>query len=257
MGASGIMSGIVIRGKTENISYSGTQFDELDNIGHCHLCVRTNTGTEGIKKYALTTTPLNDKYKALKMRMPNEASGKEAHIAQRYVGSRTVSVSTIYTSTQSSQYTSEKTLTTGSCTRIGTKTLTRSASQPLIYYGSLLKSTKEQERPGPTISSMNFAAEANNGSFIKAASSSTTFLTKVFGEAFVVGGPYSYTSSFKDVYTVTRVASSKVSSYTQTYASNVASSSATQTATSSRTSEYTSSTSALSTEIFTSHNVDI
>lgn len=256
MGASG-MSGLVIRDKNgENISYFGTQFEGLEDMGSLHLCVRTGSGAEDVVKYALTSKPLNDKYKALRMQISDGASGKEAYIAQRYVDSRTVSVSTSCTSSRSSQYTSTKTLTTGSYTRVGTKTLTRSASQPLTYYGSLLKSTKEQERPGPTTSKTTLAT-AKNGSFIKNASSSTNFLTSVIGEATVVGGPYDYTSSFKDVYTVTRVASSKVSSYTQTYASNVASSSATQTATASRSSEYTSSTSVSSTESFTSHNVDL
>ena len=100
------MSGLVIRDKNgENISYSGTQFEGLEDLGSRHLCVRTGSGEGDVVKYALTSKPLNDKYKALRMRIPDGASGKEAYIAQRYVESRTVSVSTSCTSSRSSQYT--------------------------------------------------------------------------------------------------------------------------------------------------------
>ena len=89
------MSGLVIRDKNgENISYTGTQFEGLEELGSRHLCVRTGSGAEDVVKYALTSKPLNDKYKALRMRISDGASGKEAYIAQRYVESRTVSVLT-------------------------------------------------------------------------------------------------------------------------------------------------------------------
>ena len=39
------MSGLVIRDKNgENISYSGTQFEGLEDLGSRHLCVRTGSG---------------------------------------------------------------------------------------------------------------------------------------------------------------------------------------------------------------------
>ena len=51
MGASG-MSGLVIRDKNgENISYFGTQFEGLEDMGSRHLCVRTGSGAEGVVKY--------------------------------------------------------------------------------------------------------------------------------------------------------------------------------------------------------------
>lgn len=152
------MSGLVIRDKNgEKLSYSGTQFEGLEDMGSRHLCVRTGSGAEDVVKYALTSKPLNDKYKALRMRIPDGASGKEAYIAQRYVESRTVSVSTSYTSSRSSQYISTKTLTTGSYTRVGTRTATRSMSQNPVYYfrGPALSSFYGSIRPVSTDAQIN------------------------------------------------------------------------------------------------------
>lgn len=131
------MSGLVIRDKNgENISYSGTQFEGLEDLGSRHLCVRTGSGAGDVVKYALTSKPLNDKYKALRMRIADGASGKEAYIAQRYVESRTVSVSTSCTSSRSSQYTTIETLTSASSSRSSTTNTTRSVTQSPVYYGS-------------------------------------------------------------------------------------------------------------------------
>lgn len=131
------MSGLVIRDKNgENISYSGSRFEGMEGLGGHHLCVRTGSGTGDVKKYALTSTPLDDKYKALRMRISDGASGKEAYIAQRYVESRTVSVSTSYTSSRSSQYTTIETLTSASSSKSITTNATRTMTQSPIYYGS-------------------------------------------------------------------------------------------------------------------------
>lgn len=251
------MSGIVIRGKTENISYSGTQFDELDNIGHCHLCVRTNTGTEGIKKYALTTTPLNDKYKALKMQIPNEASGKEACVAQRYVDSRIVSVSNNYTSTQSSQYTVVETHTTASSSKTITQTASKSITQKPVYYGAMITKSDAQVRDYTTSYTVAWDNWFENGKYMLR-SSGTSYFTSTYVAC--TATIYEYRNknvTQHNVYSVTRTVSSTTTRHTSTITNTSASSSSTRTATASRTSEYTSSTSASSTETFTSHNVDI
>ena len=302
------MSGLVIRDKNgENISYFGTQFEGLEDMGSRHLCVRTGSGAEGVVKYALTSKPLNDKYKALRMRIADGASGKEAYIAQRYVESRTVSVSTSCTSSRSSQYISTKTLTTGSYTRVGTRNTTKSApATPPVYYfkGPISISSSKPGYSYQNNETTSFKSQDvfhndsdlvtffgitgpylldpglyQNISFLKSlgsnvktfTSSNSTYSRSTFrtGEFYT---RYQTKTTFGDNWNMTHVinyidyynlfpmynaVTSKVSSYTQTYVSNVNSSSATQTATASRTSEYTSGTSALSTESFTSHNVDL
>ena len=73
------MSGLAIINRNgEKINYTGTQFSGLENIGNHHLCVRTGAGSNDVIKYGLTSTPLNDKYKALKMKISNIADGKYA-----------------------------------------------------------------------------------------------------------------------------------------------------------------------------------
>ena len=64
------MSGLAVRNKSgELLQYTGTQFEGLENTGTHHLCVRTGPGVGGVRKYGLTSAPLNDKYKGLRMRM--------------------------------------------------------------------------------------------------------------------------------------------------------------------------------------------
>lgn len=124
------MSGLAVRNKNgEKVHYTGTQFDGLESVGTRHLCVRTEAGAAGIKKYGLTSTPLNDKYKALRMRIPDNAggnSGKEAYIAQRYSTSVSSSSSKTYTASRVSNYVSSTTLRTASRTSLSTYTATRS-----------------------------------------------------------------------------------------------------------------------------------
>lgn len=94
------MSALAINNKSnEKIHYSGTQFKGLENVGNHHLCVRTGIGTNDVVRYGLTTTPLSDKYKALRIRLSNNTGGsKIVGIAQRY------SVSNVLTATRISTH---------------------------------------------------------------------------------------------------------------------------------------------------------
>ena len=132
------MSHLVVNGKDgKEIHYSGSQFDGLENIGTHHLCIKTGSGLNDIKKYALTTTPLNDKYKGLRMRIPDHAGGnggRDAYIAQRYSVSESASSSKTYTASRVSNYVSSTTLRTASSSRLSTYTATRSTTDGRSYY---------------------------------------------------------------------------------------------------------------------------
>lgn len=139
------MSSLAVRNKNgEKVHYTGTQFDGLENEGTHHLCVRTGTGTADIKKYALTSTPLNDKYKALKMRIPDNAgwnAGKEAYIAQRYSESLSTTVSGSRTTTRSSGYSETKTITHASTTTTYSTTSTTRGGIVSFYGVSAAKTS--------------------------------------------------------------------------------------------------------------------
>ena len=135
------MSGLAIINRNgEKINYTGTQFSGLENIGNHHLCVRTGAGLNDVIKYGLTSTPLNDKYKALKMKISNIANGKYAYIAQRYSISKQTSISNTYITTRISNYVSSNTLVTKSSTKssmistILTSSVSNSNSK--TYYGT-------------------------------------------------------------------------------------------------------------------------
>ncbi len=277
------MSGLVIRDKNgENISYTGTQFEGLEELGSRHLCVRTGSGAEDVVKYALTSKPLNDKYKALRMRISDGASGKEAYIAQRYVESRTVSVLTSYTSSRSSQYTTIETLTSASSSRSSTTNTTRSVTQSPVYYGSrpmIMVGTRTMNLYGQIdtqtyTTKMPFPPKyddfiySNTNVKFMTASSSTSLSSTLYGSVTVtersevtssqLGYAYSLRKTVSyPYYAVTETRTSRVSNYTVSTRLSTASRSSTRTATSSRSSEYTSSTSVSSIETVTSHNVDL
>ena len=81
-----------------------------------------------VVKYALTSKPLNDKYKALRMRISDGASGKEAYIAQRYSTSVSASASKTYTTSRASNYVTSRTLSTASSSKLSTGNATRSSA---------------------------------------------------------------------------------------------------------------------------------
>lgn len=125
------MSGIIVTDRTgQKISYFGTQFDQLEALGTKYLRVKTGSNASDVVKYALTSTPLNDKYKKLKIRLPANANGSgqiDAYIAQRYSISKSLSISSSYTTTTSSNWTSSITLSTASKSSLSTRTATKTS----------------------------------------------------------------------------------------------------------------------------------
>ena len=116
------MSGLVFRDLDgEKVVYSGSQFDGLENDGSKHLCVRTGIGDSGIKKYGLTSAPLNDRYSKMKMRISAGEERRLAYIAQKY--SKSVSRTSLdaKTFTKTELYTSSTTLVTNEKTFSTTK----------------------------------------------------------------------------------------------------------------------------------------
>lgn len=123
------MSGLVAKVDSgERISFSGTAFDGTAKIGSPMLCVRTGLGDSGVKRYGLTTNPLNDRYSKLKMRISKKAVGPvTAYLAQNYHQT----VETTREQTKSLTHTTQKvtstTLSTSSKTSLQTGTATRSS----------------------------------------------------------------------------------------------------------------------------------
>jgi hypothetical protein len=68
---------LVLKGNTNNISYSGTQYTGLSSYGTHHLCLRTGTGTDDIVRYGLTTDTSSG---GLRMRIGEKTAG----IAEKY-----------------------------------------------------------------------------------------------------------------------------------------------------------------------------
>lgn len=111
------MSGLVFRDLDgEKVVYSGSQFDGLENDGSKHLCVRTGIGDSGIKKYGLTSAPLNDRYSKMKMRISANGESQTVFIAKKYSVSGLTSSISSRTATRTSQYTSSYTSRTNSHT---------------------------------------------------------------------------------------------------------------------------------------------
>lgn len=277
------MSGLVIRDKNgENISYSGTMFEGLEDVGTRHLCVRTGTEEEDIVKYALTSKPLPDKYAALRMRISDGNSGKDAYIGRRYNASRTVSSSTTYTSSRSSQYTTIKTLTSASSSKSASTNSTRSVTQNPIYHGirlSMLSTSYNQYLTKTGSNSFTGKEDFINissayyriyGDTLRlfttsnGALSSTNYTTQANGyfsfTATVETRPASNIRQswvYNRLVKVTETKTSKVSNYTTTTRLITASKSSTINATTSRISNYTSTSSTSSVETYITNNVDL
>ena len=148
------MKHLVIRDRNgENITYSGSQFEGMENAGSKHLCVRTGVGDSGIKRYALTSTPLNDKYSKMKMRViASGAIGEIAYIAQRFTSSSSSSSASTKTATRTSQYTSSQTMSTEYRTSLSTNTATRTSQ---YTSSSTLRTSSSSKTSTKTYSSSN------------------------------------------------------------------------------------------------------
>lgn len=141
------MSSLVVNAGSERITYSGTQFEELENVGTKHLCIRTGVNANDIKKYALTTKPLNDKYSKMKMRISAGGGTRVAYIAQRYSSSTSSQiVNNNVIQTRSSNYTSSSTLSTPYRTALNTKTTTRNSQYNITTTLKTNSSTKLSTR---------------------------------------------------------------------------------------------------------------
>lgn len=257
------MSGLAVRNKNgEKVHYTGTQFDGLENEGTHHLCVRTGQGAGGVKKYGLTSSPLNDKYKALKMRIPDNAggnAGKEAYIAQRYSVGASTSAARTYTTSRVSNYVSSTTLRTASSSKSTTKTATRISTHSPIYYGSspvTFTSTTYTNTAGLNGGKVSLTGKLMNGS------SETSYHTSDYWQAqwsFYASsnGKYIVKGTFSDTYTVTRTVSSRVSNYVSSQILSTASSSKLSTGNATRSSAYNTSSSVSTTTLKETHNVNL
>lgn len=206
MGAAG-MSGLAVRNQNgEAVHYTGSQFVGLENTGTHHLCVRTGPGADDVVKYGLTSAPLNDKYKVLKMKI-SEFDEKYAYIAQRYDDIKKTTISETYTTTSASNYVKSETLIEASTTKSTTTSISKSLADIIgTYYGSK-----------PTISKITDME--NNGTMtttypnaffnkVMSASSSTTYDVLRASALVTINGFYR-TLKANDLYATTRFVSGK------------------------------------------------
>lgn len=258
------MSGLAVRNKSgELLQYTGTQFEGLENTGTHHLCVRTGAGAGGVRKYGLTSAPLNDKYKALRMRIPDNAGGnggRDAYIAQRYSVSESASASKTYTTSRASNYVSSTTLRTASSTRLSTGNATRVSTHAPIYYGST-------PIIFTTITTMKY-----NGSLrvdvkgnLLTNSSGTYIYSKIEAFANIAvtrfdtlwGDGTASVTVTRGAYSVTRTQTSRASNYVTSRTLSTASSSKLSTGNATRSSAYNTSSSILTTSSKMTHNANL
>ncbi len=276
------MSGLAVRNKSgELLQYTGTQFEGLENTGTHHLCVRTGAGAGDVKKYGLTSAPLNDKYKALKMRIPDNAGGnggRDAYIAQRYSTSASASSARTYTASRVSNYVSSTTLRTASSTRLSTGNATRVSTHAPIYYGKnpiTITNTTSQGYKNNAMTQSATGMFVVTGVFVTGVFandiSAATYKTSatINGTRVVLGTKSSgankwyYTYQFKeqawagDAYQVTRTQTSRASNYISSKTLSTASSSRLSTGNATRSSQYNTSSSASTTSSKLTHNVNL
>lgn len=263
------MSGLAVRNKSgELLQYTGTQFEGLENTGTHHLCVRTGAGADDVVKYGLTSAPLNDKYKGLRMRIPDNGGGnggRDAYIAQRYSTSVSASSARTYTASRVSNYVSSTTLRTASSSKLSTGTATRVSTHAPIYYGSQIVSTFSTNVP---IFNSYTTAKTTNiiGKLI-----TYTSATKSYSMAGGVGvncsvknqedgfyRNYSITMTVTNgAYSVTRTQTSRASNYVTSRTLSTASSSKLSTGNATRSSAYNTSSSVSTTSSKLTHNANL
>lgn len=252
------MSHLVVNGKDgKEIHYSGSQFDGLENIGTHHLCIKTGSGLNDIKKYALTTTPLNDKYKGLRMRIPDNAganSGRDTYIAQRYSVSESTSSSKTYTVSRVSNYVSSTTLRTASSSKLSTGTATRIDTQHPVYYGTYPLRHFERLPIVVGTQTSQTGIELLTEPFILA-SSATTFYTSS-NVRYTAYFPDAFRTTQYEVYEITSSKTSSISNYVTSKILSTESSSKLSTGNATRSSIYNTSSSASTTISKLTHNVN-
>ena len=258
------MSGLAVRNKSgELLQYTGTQFEGLENTGTHHLCVRTGAGAGDVRKYGLTSAPLNDKYKALRMRIPDNAGGnggRDAYIAQRYSVSESASASKTYTTSRASNYVSSTTLRTASSSRLSTGNATRVSTHAPIYYGSspIIFTTTSSDK-------FNGSWQVGVKGRLLTNSSGTSIYTSVLAYANIKVTSYDTlweegTASVtvtRGAYSVTRTQTSRASNYVTSRTLSTASSSKLSTGNATRSSAYNTSSSILTTSSKMTHNANL
>lgn len=261
------MSGLAVRNKNgEMVHYTGSRFEGLENVGTHHLCVRTGSGADSVKKYALTSAPLNDKYKGLKMRIPDNAGGdggREAYIAQRYSVSESVSSSEAYTTSRASNYVSSTTLKTASSTRLSTANVTRVSTHAPIYYGSSpIKSTTTTRN---VFGGGTYTRTVNVEGRLLSYSSGTSIYTQItaYANASISKSDTLWNLATvvmtitRGAYSVTRTQTSRVSNYVSSRTLSTASSSKLSTGNATRSSAYNTSRSMSTTSSKLTHNANL
>ncbi len=268
------MSGLAVRNQNgEAVHYTGSQFSGLENTGTRHLCVRTGTGANDVVKYGLTSAPLNDKYKGLRMRIPDNAGGnggRDAYIAQRYSTSASASSAKTYTASRVSNYVSSTTLRTASSTRLSTKNVTRVSTHAPIYYATssfTCSLTEKATYYGTVITSSYITRTLTRGMFLTNSSATTiyntqTSATRVYATASVISSIYGgVTRAIKlewyGVYSVTRTQTSRASNYVSSQTLSTASSSRLSTGNATRSSAYNTSSSVSTTSSKLTHNANL
>ena len=258
------MSGLAVRNKNgELLQYTGTQFEGLENTGTHHLCVRTGAGTDDVVKYGLTSAPLNDKYKGLRMRIPDNGGGnggRDAYIAQRYSTSASASSARTYTASRVSNYVSSTTLRTASSTRLSTGNATRVSTHAPIYYGSspIIFTTTSSDK-------FNGSRQVGVKGRLLTNSSGTSIYTSVLAYANIKVTSYETlwgegTASVtvtRGAYSVTRTQTSRVSNYVTSTTLRTASSSKLSTGNATRSSAYNTSSSVSTTSSKLTHNANL
>lgn len=201
------MSALAVRNKNgEKIYYSGSQFDGFENIGTHHLCIRTGSGENDVQKYGLTSTPLNDKYKALRMKISDGATGKDAYIAQKYISSMT------HTASYSSGYDSSQILASETNTGLGTKT-TKSITCSPLYYGRYVTESSSQSRDYTSSWTVEWNNWFSNGKYMFK-SSGTSYFTSSYVPC--IATIYEYRNrnvTQHNIYTVTSMITSTITQY--------------------------------------------
>lgn len=226
------MSSLVIRNRNGDIiHYSGTKFEGLGNIGSYHLCVRTGNKSDDIVRYGLTSEPLNDQYKVLRI--------------QKYAVSQSVPSTESYTSSRESRYTSSQTLVTQSSTALNTVSTTCKITHSPIYHGTLnytYMSTCNKITSSKLVNG-NCAPPSNIGPFINSVSHTKTFsyttpTAKCSYILYPMSGYYTVTVT-GGWYKVTRTQTSYADTTTSLQTLSTASSTSLITNTATRSSEYT------------------
>ena len=187
------------------------------------------------------------------MRIPDNAGGREAYIAQRYSVSESTSSSKTYTASRVSNYVSSTTLRTASSSKLSTGTATRIDTQHPVYYGTYPLHFERLPIVVGTQTSQT-GIELLTEPFILA-SSATTFYTSS-NVRYTAYFPDAFRTTQYEVYEITSSKTSSISNYVTSKILSTESSSKLSTGNATRSSIYNTSSSASTTISKLTHNVN-